>query len=66
MLAIKIKNKNKKIKKLSLDGSILISLFYNLNFIRLTGAILDEFDLAFNRSNLSVTMKVINEGIISK
>ena len=63
MLAIKKKIKK---KKLSLDGSILISLFYNLNFIRLTGAILDEFDLAFNRSNLSVTMKVINKGIISK
>ena len=60
-----MKKKIKK-KKLLLDGSILISLFYNLNFIRLTGVVIDRFDLTFNRSSLSVTRKVVNKGIISE
>ena len=55
----------KKKKKLLLNGSILISLFYNLDFIRLTGTVLDGFDLAFNNS-LSVTTRIVNKGIINE
>ena len=53
-------------KKLLLDESIFIFLFYNLNFIKITGAVLDGFDLAFNRSSLSITTRVVSDGIISE
>ena len=63
--SLHISHKIKKKKNYYWNRSILISLF-NLNFIRLTGAVIDGFDLTFNKSRLFVTTRVVNKGVISE